>query len=397
MLSILVEILDLHFSAKEREVSLISFADKAENANKAKDMFLANMSHELRTPLNAIMAFSQIVMMKKEIPDDAKKYVKKINIAGNNLLDLVNTILDFAKLESGKMQFTPRLNNISKVLDEVSILVSPLALSKSISLSMPNIISLNLYIDDKLFKQVLINLLTNAIKFTAKEGTVSLSIQYDAQKRMYQFEVKDDGIGLSNESINSLFQAFSQVDNIYQKTEQGTGLGLMISKKIIEDLHKGQIWVESVEGEGSSFFITMPTPMIESHTYEINEAPKGSRKALVVEDSPAYQKILAEHLKESISLTFTDTVNKAKHLIVENSYDFLILDFFLTDGISSEVLEFMEEENIEIPTIVISAEDEIQISSSLSGSSNLEGIINKNNIDNICASIKGEVFIPSSS
>jgi len=166
----------------------------------------------------------------------------------------------------------------------------------------------------------------------------------------------------------------------------------MISKKIIEDLHNGKIWAQSVEGKGSSFFIMMPTPMIESHTYSINEASKNARKALVVEDSPAYQKILAEHLKDSINLTSTDTINKAKHLLTKNDYDFLILDFFLTDGISSEVLEFMEEEQINIPTIVISAEDEIHISSSLSGSTNLEGIINKNNINDICASIKGETY-----
>ncbi|MCK9491590.1 MAG: ATP-binding protein [Sulfurimonas sp.] len=392
MLSILIEVLDLHFSAKERESSLISFADKAENANKSKDIFLANMSHELRTPLNAITGFSQIIMMKKDTPDTIKNYVVKIHIAGKNLLDLVNTILDFAKLEAGKMQFSPKLSNISSVISEVSTLVQPLAQEKNIKLKMPNIVSLNLYIDAKLFKQVLINLLTNAIKFTNNNGNVSLNVTYDAKKQMYEFEVKDSGIGLSTESISKLFQAFSQIDSDYQKLQQGTGLGLMISKKIIEELHKGNIWVQSKLGEGSSFFVNMPTPMIESHTYSISEAPKDARNALIVEDSTSYQKILAEHLRKSVNLTFTDTVNKAKSLLLNNKYDFVILDFFLTDGISSEVLEFMEKEGILVSTIVISAEDEITISSSLSGSTNLEAIINKNNIDQICASIKGENF-----
>jgi len=392
MLSILIEVLDLHFCAKEREHSLISFADKAENANKSKDIFLANMSHELRTPLNAITGFSQIIMMKKDTPETIKNYVGKIHVAGKNLLDLVNTILDFAKLEAGKMQFNPKLSNISSVIDEVSILVEPLAQEKNIKLKMPNIVSLNLYIDAKLFKQVLINLLSNAIKFTHDGGSVRLNIVYDASKHMYEFEVKDNGIGLSTESISKLFQAFSQIDGDYQKLQQGTGLGLMISKKIIEELHKGSLWVESKQGVGSSFFVNMPTPMIESHTYSINEAPKAARDALIVEDSTSYQKILAEHLRKNVNLTFTDTVNKAKSLLLNNKYDFVILDFFLTDGISSEVLEFMEEESIEVPTIVISAEEEITISSSLTGSTNLEGIINKNNIDHICASIRGESF-----
>jgi len=257
---------------------------------------------------------------------------------------------------------------------------------------MPKIVSLNLYIDNVLFKQVLINLLTNGVKFTKEGGSVTLSIVYDAKKHMYQFEVKDSGIGISKEKQKLLFQAFSQVDNIYQKEHQGTGLGLMISKKIIEDLHKGSIWVESIEGEGSSFFITMPTPMIESHTYTINEAPEEAQHILIVEDSQSYQKLLSVHLSATHNLTITDTVNKAKHLIAKERYDFLILDFFLTDGISSEILEYMEDENISIPAIVISAEDEIHISSSLAGSSNLEGILNKNNIEHICASIRGEAY-----
>jgi len=392
MLKLLLEVLDLHLSVQERELSLIDFADKAESANKSKDMFLANMSHELRTPLNAITGFSQILMMKKDTPDSVKKYIEKINIAGNNLLDLVNTILDFAKLEAGKMQFSPSLSNISDVLREVQTLVSPLAQKKNITLKMPNIISLNLYIDKTLFKQVLINLLTNAIKFTAQGGEVSLNITYDSDQRLYQFEVKDNGVGLSQESIETLFQAFSQVNNIYQKEQKGTGLGLMISKKIVEELHKGKIWVESVEGEGSSFFITMSTPMVESHTYIIKEAPKGAKEVLVVEDSESYQKLLAEHLKSTHNLTITDTINKAKDLLSKQHFDFIILDFFLTDGISSEILHFMEEEKISTPAIVISAEDEIHISSSLSGSSNLEVILNKKDIDEICASLRGETY-----
>ena len=384
MINLLLEVLDLHLSVKERELSLITFADKAESANKSKDMFLANMSHELRTPLNAITGFSQILMMKKDTPDSVKKYVEKINIAGNNLLDLVNTILDFAKLEAGKMQFSPSLSNISDVLREVQTLISPLATKKEISLKMPNIISLNLYIDKVLFKQVLINLLTNAVKFTPNGGSVSLMIEYNEDKHRYIFEIKDNGIGISQEDTSKLFQAFSQVHNSYQKEQQGTGLGLMISKKIIEELHKGVLWVESQKDKGSSFFISMPTPMIESHTYFVKEAPKGSKNILIVEDSESYQKLLIAHLKQTHNLTLTDTVNRAKELVSKESYDFIILDFFLTDGISSEVLHYMEDENIQIPTIVISAEDEIHISSSLGDSSNLESIMNKKDIAEIC-------------
>ncbi|MEA2100301.1 MAG: ATP-binding protein [Campylobacterota bacterium] len=390
--TLLLEVLELHFFVQERELSLIKFADEAESANKSKDMFLANMSHELRTPINAITGFSQILMIRKDTPDKVKKYVEKINIAGNNLLELVNTILDFAKLESGKMQFNPSLNSIASIFNEVKTLIVPLAKKKNIELLMPKIISLSLYIDPTLFKQVLINLLTNAIKFTHEDGKVSLDINYNEKSHSYNFEIKDDGVGLDKNEISKLFQAFSQVDNVYQKDQKGSGLGLMICKSIIEDLHNGKIWVESIKGEGSSFFIEMPTPIIESNTFTISKAPKGAKNILIVEDSLEYQKILIENLQDTYILTITDTINKAKELVIINNYTFLILDFFLTDGISSEILQFMESENINIPSIVISAEDEIHISSSLSGSTNLQCIVNKNDVNRICNSIRGEKY-----
>jgi len=313
-----------------------------------------------------------------------KYYLPKENPKDYRLLDLVNTILDFAKLEAGKMQFNPKLSNISTVLNEVNTLIEPLALKKNIHYHMAKIVSLNLFIDNQLFKQVLINLLTNAIKFTDDGGKVEVSLEFNYDKHIYIFTIKDNGIGISKEGLDKLFQPFSQVDDSYKKQEQGTGLGLMISKKIIEDLHKGKIWVESTEGKGSSFYIELPTPMIESKTYLVTEAPTGAKNILIAEDSPEYQNILIENLKETHNLIIVDSVKKVKNLITRNKYDYLILDFFLLDGISSEILQFMEDNKINIQTIVMSAEDEINISSSLSGSSNLEGIMSKSNVEAIC-------------
>jgi signal transduction histidine kinase/ActR/RegA family two-component response regulator len=384
MINMLLEVLELHFIIKVREKSLVSFADKAQSANKSKDMFLANMSHELRTPLNAVNGFSQILMKKKDVPESVKKYIQKINIAGSNLLELVNTILDFAKLEAGKMQFNPKLTNISDVLTEVNTLIEPLANKKNIDYKMVNIVSLNLFMDAKLFKQVLINLLTNAIKFTDNGGKVELTLEFNYKRHVYIFKVKDSGIGISQDGISKLFQPFSQVDESYKRQEQGTGLGLMISKKIVEDLHNGKIWVESIEGEGSEFCVELPTPMVESKTYFIKEALESAKNVLIAEDSKEYQNILIENLKQTHNLTITDSVNKVKNLIKQNKYDYLILDFFLLDGISSEILQFMEEENINIQTIVMSAEEGINISSSLAGSSCLEGIMNKAHVEDIC-------------
>lgn len=392
ILFMFLEVLDLHLTMQDREQALVVFAEKVENANKAKDMFLANMSHELRTPLNAIIGFAQILQVKKDIPIKTKTYIEKIYIAGKNLLDLVNTILDFAKLEAQKMPFNPQLRNIATVVNEAKTLVELLAQKKNITLTMPKIVSLNIFVDDKLFKQVIVNLLTNAIKFTQDGGDVTLAIEYNYAKQSYKFKVQDNGIGISKEGIKKLFQPFSQVDDSHTKQEQGTGLGLMISKKIIEDLHKGRIWVESIEDEGSIFYVEMPLGMIESQTFIVDEAPQGAHHLLVVEDSKDYQNILIEHLKKTHKLTITDSVNKSKNLLRENSYDYLILDFFLIDGISAEILQFMEKEEIFIPSIVISAEDSIEILPSLKGSSNLEGIMTKDNILAICHAILGDVY-----
>lgn len=387
MLSLLFEAFDMNLSIKERERSLMHFADKAESANRAKDIFLANMSHELRTPLNAITGFSQILMMRPDTPDGVKGYVEKINMAGGNLLNLVNTILDFAKLESGKMQFNPQLSSLSEILNEVKILVTPMADKKSIAISFPNVQSLSLLLDANLFKQVLINLMSNAIKFTPDSGSVALDVSYDKALKEYVFGVKDNGVGISLENQKALFQAFSQIDNVYQKEQKGTGLGLMISKKIVEELHQGRLWVESQEGEGSCFYIALPIPFIESHTYMVSQA-QGDQQLLVVEDSVEYQELIADHLKEDYNITFTDTVNRAKELLISNRYDFIILDYFLIDGVSSEILQFMDEENIDITCIVISAEDDVHIAQSLSGFSNLKSILSKDDIHDICSALK---------
>jgi hypothetical protein len=246
---------------------------------------------------------------------------------------------------------------------------------------------LNLLLDSDLFKQVLINLLSNAVKFTSIGGVVSFKMSYNKEKHEYIFVIRDSGVGISKESQKLLFKAFSQVENVYQKQQQGTGLGLMISKKIVEELHNGHIWLESEEGVGSSFYVSLPVPSTESHTYIVSETVN-EYSLLLVEDSEDYQRIIIDHLKDIYTITVTDTVNRAKELLVGNSYDFIILDYFLIDGISSEVLQFMEDENIDIACVVVSAEDDMHIAESLKGFSNLQSILSKNDIDLICALIK---------
>lgn len=388
---IFLEILKITIINREKEHELIALADKAETANRSKDIFLANMSHELRTPLNAIIGFSQILKIRSEIPENMRPYIEKISISGNNLLNLVNTILDFAKLEAGKISYSPKITFISEIVKEVNIIVSPLAEVKEIKLQLPTDISLVLNVDIQLIKQVLINILSNAIKFTPKRGKVTLSVNFDQDRNEYVMTVSDNGVGMSQESLSKLFTPFTQIENTQQEYSKGTGLGLVISKRIIEDLHGGKIWVESELGVGTNFHISIPMVNDLTKVELFTSEKSDSQKLLIVEDSEEYINILVNSLKTSFHITVTNSINKAKELLEINSYDKVILDFFLIDGISSEVLYFMEDRSIETPVYIISAEDDFKIVEHLQESKNIVGVFNKRNASMICDVIGGSV------
>lgn len=388
--STVVPILDengnvIEYIAIRNEVTeLIRAKNEAIDAGKAKSTFLANMSHELRTPLNAIIGFSQILMAKSDTPEGVVRYIEKINVAGKSLLSLVNTILDFSKIEAGKMTFKPEMVSVSSLLHEVSMIIEPMAQKKSLHYSYPELISLGLYLDRQLIQQVLLNLLSNAVKFTSEGGSVEIEIDYDATRRAYRFGICDSGIGIEAGDLATLFDPFTQVENPFQKTTKGTGLGLAIAKRIIEDLHGGSIWVESTPGEGTRFYFTIPVAQAQTHVERSNSAMEGAGKLLIVEDTPEFQKILLERLGTQYNICMTNSVNRAKEILENERFDFIVLDFFLVDGISSEVIQFMNNNRLEIPTIIISAEDDGKLIANLPESEWVDGIFNKSDTETIC-------------
>lgn len=384
IIKILLEVIKQNFNNREREAALLKLVDQVERASQSKDMFLANMSHELRTPLNAIIGFSQILGMNQSLPQNLKPYIDKIGIAGNNLLTLVNTILDFAKLEAGKLTFKPEVTIVSGIMRDVGTIIEPMAAKKSIRFHYSEMISLGLYLDRQLIHQVLLNLLSNAIKFTPEGGDVTMSVEFDEEKRVYRFGVCDTGIGIEAKDIITLFDPFTQVENPFQKSSKGTGLGLAISKRIIEDLHGGRLWVESEPGKGSCFYFTIPVSQTQNTLERYVSANEKAKRMLIVEDAPEYQKMLIDRLNEHYHLVVTNSVNKAKELLEGEKFDFIVLDFFLVDGISSEVLQFMEHNRLVIPVIIISAEDDSKLIAHLPDTESVEGIFNKTHIQEIC-------------
>lgn len=384
IIKILLEIIRQNSHNREREYALIQLVDQVERASQSKDMFLANMSHELRTPLNAIIGFSQILGMNQTLPQNLKPYIDKIGIAGNNLLTLVNTILDFAKLEAGKLTFKPEVTIVSGMLRDVATIIEPMALKKSIRFVYPEMISLGLYLDRQLIYQVLLNLLSNAIKFTPEGGEIKMLVDFDDEKRVYRFGVCDTGIGIDAKDIATLFDPFTQVESPFQKSSKGTGLGLAISKRIIEDLHGGRLWVESEPEVGSCFYFTIPVSQTQNTLERYVSTNEKAKRMLIVEDAPEYQRMLLDRLGDHYHLALTNSVNKAKELLEEETFDYIVLDFFLVDGISSEVLQFMEHNRIRTPVIIISAEDDSKLIAHLPDTESVEGIFNKAHIQEIC-------------
>lgn len=233
---------------------------RVEEANRLKSEFLANMSHELRTPLNSIIGFSEFLADRKPGPLNAKQqeYLGDILNSGRHLLQLINDILDLSKVESGKMHVTPERFSLSDAIGEVCAVIRPTAKKRGISLGVdlaPDLPPVTL--DLQKFKQILYNLLSNGVKFTGDGGSVDIMTAPVNGGSRFKVQVTDTGIGIKAEDLPKLFNEFTQLDSSPGRRYEGTGLGLVLTKKLVE-LQNGRITVESVFGAGSTFTVTLP-------------------------------------------------------------------------------------------------------------------------------------------
>jgi PAS domain S-box-containing protein len=249
-------IIDDITSQKKNEEELRIAKNKAEESDKLKSAFLANMSHEIRTPMNGIIGFARMLKSKISSKEKTVKYSDIIIQNSKRLMVIVNDILDISKIESGKLNFIVKEILVNKLIGDLVSFFQPQAAEKSIKIKAKYLAANNFSIiaDDARLRQVIINLLNNAIKFTDR-GEITLG--YTANNTNVTFFVKDTGIGIPNSEKENIFQRFRQVEFEYAKIKGGTGLGLSISQKLV-DHWGGKLWVESEENVGSTFFFTVP-------------------------------------------------------------------------------------------------------------------------------------------
>ncbi|MBN1969438.1 MAG: response regulator, partial [Candidatus Delongbacteria bacterium] len=393
---------NMEMKIKERTFELEKANKRLEEASRLKSKFLANMSHELRTPLNSIIGFTGIILqgITGEINEEQKKQLTMVFDSAKHLLGLINDILDISKIEAGKIELIKADFDIYELINNVEKMITPLTLEKSIELNftISNNLPKTIYNDKNRIKQVLINLLSNALKFTDK-GVITLkieNIEVDNGMNLLQFQVTDSGIGISKDNLESIFEEFSQIENSNREKPVGTGLGLAISKKMVE-LMGGKIWVESEFGKGSTFFFTVTgsqDQVDDQKTKEIkNNMDMNKRLILTIDDDLLAQQIIKTYLKsEGYEVIQAYNAKEAMELAKKHRPFAITLDIVMPGKDGWDILrEIKQDQEIcNIPVICISMMDNRDMGLSLGAVEYLIKPIDKQQFINELIKLEGK-------
>ncbi|MEI6349212.1 MAG: ATP-binding protein [Bacteroidota bacterium] len=337
------DILGAAISRENAFNELLKAKENAEELNKLKTNFLSNMSHELRTPLIGILGSAEIIVNEKSL-DEANKWAKIIKNSGNRLLESLNLILDFSKLEANKVSLNLQLINIVDVVNDVASLFNSVAISKNVSLTVScECESVIAQVDVRLFRESLNNLVNNALKFTSK-GSVNIVLSVVNSNVVIQ--VMDTGIGIPDNKINLIFEEFRQESEGLNRGFEGTGLGLTITKRFIE-MMKGRIHVESEYGVGTVFTIYLPlhqnepipnsfvfSNVINDDEYSADKKFKNIHSVLLVENDEVSKLLIEKILGDEFVITYVENGEKALEIVKSQMFSLVLMDINLGKGMN---------------------------------------------------------------
>jgi CheY-like chemotaxis protein len=344
-----------------QQQELVETNRRLAEVSRTKSDFLANMSHELRTPLNSVIGFSEVLQDQLFGPINEKQheYINNILTSGKHLLSLINDILDLAKVESGKMELELSVFLLQESLNASLMILQEKAMKGGIELKVDLVPenAVRIEADPRKFKQIMFNLVSNAIKFSPAGGTVSVAAVRDGD--FMEITVTDSGIGIKKEDIPKLFKEFTQIGSVYTKGVEGTGLGLALTKHMVE-LHGGRVWVKSEIGTGSQFSFTLPITQAatkEPSVRQLEIDTSSGNTVLVIEDNPlsldAMENVL---LHKGYRALRASNGTLGVEMALHDSPDLIILDLMMHGMNGFDVADRLLNESA-VPILVLTSMD----------------------------------------